>query len=681
MARSYCYADFEFNRVSSPQLNMVAAAVKWQDKVYKWWLFNDGQKRSFLEFIQKLPPEVIFVSYNVESEARSFISLGLDPRKYKWQCLYLEYLMMMNHNHEIAYGKHLIDGQVRRLRPYVDEKGKASLAGALWKMCEVKVDTEHKTTMRNLIISDPEVFSNEDRKAILDYAGSDVEYLPQLQRAIANYMIAKLPKKELPKWFNESLLRADYAVETAWMVTHGYPIRTEWARNLTDNIEPLLDACVRDINSQFEGEYQPFRFDKKSFRWVQNQAVWRKWIRDNKLDKGWPLTDGGKSGKKDLSLSLDAWTARFAYTHTYPRDNYGAQIVRFLKLKQSLGGFREKAGKDKKTFWEYVGNDGRVRPYFNIYGAQSSRTQPSATGYIFLKPAWQRTLVHPPKGKMIVGIDYSSQEFLLSALFSGDKKMIDAYRSGDVYLAFGKLIGLIPPNGTKATHKFQRDACKATVLGLSYLMTKYGLAIKLTTDTGKVWTEDQAQEQVDAFDEAFEVFSEFRQDEIDRYRDTGYTKLKDGWYMFQHNHNDRSVSNMPIQGAGGDIMRRSVIHATRTNGLKVTMTLHDAAYIECDLNDWEAVDLFIDSMTEGFTSYFKDTPQYEESKMIRLDTYAWGDGLPETEIVKGKIVDKSVETPKGREVTVYSTYIDERAVEEFEHFKSFFFENSGLDAL
>lgn len=660
---------------------MVAAAVKWQDKTYKWWLFNDAQKKCFLDFIHSLPPDVIFVSYSVEAEARSFISLGLDPRKYKWQDLYLEYLMMMNHNHEIAYGKHLIDGKVRRLRPYVDEKGKASLAGALWKMCEITVDTEHKSKMRDLIISDPEEFTITEQTDILLYAASDVDYLPQLQRAIANYMMNKLPKSEIKKWFDESLLRGDYAVETAYMVTHGYPLRKEWALNLTENVEALLDDCIRDINSQFEGEYVPFRFDKAKFRWVQNQANWRKWIKDNKLEKGWPLTDGGKSGKKEISLAIDAWTDRFDYKHTYPRNNYGAQIVRFLKLKQSLNGFREKAGKDKKTFWDYVGNDDRVRPYFNIFGAQSSRTQPSATGYIFLKPAWQRTLVHPPKDKMIVGIDYASQEFLLSALFSGDLKMIDAYRSGDVYLAFGKLIGLIPPDGTKATHKFERDACKSTVLGLSYLMTKYGLAKKLTTDTGRVWTEEEAQEQVEAFDHAFETFSDFRAEVISLYHDLGYIKLKDGWYMFQHNTNDRSVGNMPIQGAGGDIMRRSVLHATRINGLKVTMTLHDAAYIECDLNDWEAVDRFIDSMYEGFTSYFKDTKFYEESKMIRLDTYAWGDGLPETEIVKGKIIDKSVETPKGREVTVYSTYIDERAVEEFTQFKSFFMETSGLDAL
>lgn len=669
--RQYCYPDFEFTEISNPKLKMVAAALKWQGEKYRWWLFNDEQTESFLKFINDLPKDVIFVSYSVEAEARSFISLGLDPRKWKWQDLYLEYLMMMNHNHDIAYGKHAIDGQVKRLRPYVDEKGKASLAGALYKMCGVMVDTEHKTAMRNLIISNPSSYTDKQKEDILNYAESDIDYLPQLQRAIADYMMKKLPKSEVKNWFDESLKRGDYAVETAWMVTHGYPIQTEWTQNLTDNIEPLLDSCVRDINSQFPGKHVPFSFDPKSFRWKANQSNWRAWIIDNKFDKDWPRTEGGKSGKVQLSLALEAWTDRFDYRHNYPRGNYGAQMVRYLRLKQSLNGFREKAGKDKKTFWDYVGSDGRVRPYFNIYGAQSSRTQPSATGYIFLKPAWQRTLVHPPKGKMIVGIDYASQEFLLAALFSMDKKMIDAYGSGDVYLAFGKLIGLIPPNGTKATHKAQRDACKATVLGLSYLMTKYGLAKKLTADTGRVWTEDEAQEQVEAFDEAFDTFSDFRKEVISNYHDRGYIKLKDGWYMFQHNNNDRSVGNMPIQGAGGDIMRRAVMIATRIHGLKVIKTLHDAAYIECDVGDWEAVDKFVHSMFHGFVSYFDGSDAFEHAKLIRLDTYAWGEGLEEEEIT----------TPFKNKVSTMPVYVDERAVKEFDHFKDFFMESSGVESL
>lgn len=128
---------------------------------------------------------------------------------------------------------------------------------------------------------------------------------------------------------------------------------------------------------------------------------------------------------------------------------------------------------------------------------------------------------------------------------------------------------------------------------------------------------------------------------------------------------------MGIQGAGSDIMRRSVINSTRGYNLKVILTLHDALYIECDTGDWKAVDDFVASMRAGFTSYFEGTEQYEDSKMIRLDTYAWGDGLKEEQIT----------TPFGNKVDTMPIFIDERAVEEFEHFKSFFMESSGTEAL
>ena len=40
-----------------------------------------------------------------------------------------------------------------------------------------------------------------------------------------------------------------------------------------------------------------------------------------------------------------------------------------------------------------------------------------------------RALMRPPKGKTIIGIDYSSQEFAIGASLSGDKNMIEAYQS------------------------------------------------------------------------------------------------------------------------------------------------------------------------------------------------------------------------------------------------------------
>lgn len=669
MPRTYCFFDSEFTRISNPKLRCVSSAVLYLGKITSWWTDDEEGKRACIKFFKELDREVIIVCFNVESEARFMISIGLDPREYKWQCLYLEYLMIRNHNHEILYGKQLVEGEVKKLRPYQDEKGGASLVCALYKMCEIRIDSERKDKMRDLIISDPDIFTEEQKVEILEYNESDIVHLPALQKAIASYIMKKLPKKEHAGFFEESLRRADYAVETAYMVSRGYPINVKWAKNFTENIEPLLDLCIRDINSQFPG-FVPFSYNKKTDRWKANQSTWRQWIRDNKFEDGWALTKGGTTGTKNLSLALEAWTERFPYTHSYPRNNFGAQIVRYLKLKQSVGGFREKAGRDKKSFWEYVGPDGRVRPYFNIFNSQSSRSQPSATSYIFLKPAFQRTLVHPPKRKMIVAIDYVSEEVLLGALLSGDAVLLRDYNSGDIYLAYGKTIGMIPKDGTKKTHKYERDLQKPVILGWQYWMTGHGLSRNLTEQTGKEWTVEDAQEKLDQLDETYETFAEFRKGITEEYDSRRYVRLRDGWTMFGDNHNFRSVGNVGTQGAGADIMRRAVMECTARK-LEVIFTLHDALYIEVDVGDWASVDKFVDAMLEGFTSYFKGTTQYENSKSIRVDTYAWGDGLEE----------KEIKTPNGHTVSTMPIYIDERAVDEYEHFKQFFFEESGIDAL
>jgi hypothetical protein len=180
------------------------------------------------------------------------------------------------------------------------------------------------------------------------------------------------------------------------------------------------------------------------------------WISKCPHASKWELTEN-----KDLSLAADAWKKFYNYSHDYPEFNFGAQMLRYANFTQQLKGFTPTMG--KSSFWDYVGTDGMVRPYMNIYGAQSSRSQPSSTSLLFLKTGWMRSLCVPPKGYAIGTIDYSSQEFLIGGLLSKDKKMIDAYASGDVYLSYGKQIGLIPKDGTKITHGKQRDAQKPVI--------------------------------------------------------------------------------------------------------------------------------------------------------------------------------------------------------------------------
>ncbi len=93
---------------------------------------------------------------------------------------------------------------------------------------------------------------------------------------------------------------------------------------------------------------------------------------------------------------------------------------------------------------------------------------PSNSKFIFGPPTWLRGLIKPEPGMVVTYVDWSQQEFGIAASLSGDRAMMDAYRSGDPYLAFGKQAGRIPTDGTKQTHGAERDLFKACVLGVQY---------------------------------------------------------------------------------------------------------------------------------------------------------------------------------------------------------------------
>lgn len=714
------FLDFEFSEVTESPVKLVSCATfdELSGVRKKWWLHNDKHEQQRL--VNYLKEYNHFIGYSCVAECRSFIALGLNPLDFKWTDLFFEYRMATNHNDNLQWGKQLVNGQVRNVRkpqpkwmrveeedgdsPTSGFKAKHSLAEATFKLTGEIRDTEHKTKMRDLIISNPPSYTEEEKHAILNYGDDDVVFLPTIWRKLKEEFMRLLPPDfyngENGNYLAEAMNRGRYAAHTARMEDFGYPINVQNTQNFSKQVDNIVFDLQREINELFPN-IKPFTFDRKECRYKWNQKVTRQWIAEytgyvpatpengNKVqfNKSWMMTDGGKKEKPDLSLSLEAWTRYFDFKHDYPKDNFGAQMVRFLKLKQSIYGFsKKKEGSDKKIFWDFVGKDGMVRPYTNPFGAQSSRSQPGSSGFIFLKPAWMRALVEPPPGYFIAGIDYGSQEFFISALQSEDNEMIAAYLSGDVYLAFAKTAGMVPEEGTKKSHKKERDVCKGTVLGISYLMTKFGLAIKLSQDTGDEWTEDDAQEMIDKFDEAYPDFKQFREFTLDVYEQYKFIRLGDGWYMFGDNDNFRSVANCYIQGTGAAIMRQAVDNCYERQ-VQVLKTNHDALYMLGKVGrDEHKVKEMAEAMKDAFVKYSPDhLKQYAEQ--IRLDPFAWSPDFTESnknlKVKRTPIKDKDgKETGKfevdlsfmsgDMEVPCDSLHIDERAQDDYDRFSKYF---------
>lgn len=663
------YLDFEYNKSSEMKFNLVCMSILHDGELKRFWLHNKPQEWIRLKnYLLEMREDYIFVAFNVVAEASCFISLGLDSTKFAWIDLMIEYKMLLNHWNEYRYGKQLMDGKEKKTTPpprnkwsmtegekaKMDfSKPKSNLAAACYKMLGVVIDFEHKDEMRDLIISAPEEFSQEEIKDIQYYCDSDVDNLPTLKDEIFKAYRRSTAKKHI--YFSEIAWRGNAAARVSLITQLGYPVHPVKVKNFSKSVKLIINDIAEDINKQFP-DRGFFEWKKADGRYSKKMKPQRDWIDTTEHKDNWMQTDGGKH-----SLSLDAYARHYSFRHDYPRDNIPAQMLRFLKTQQSLNGFMPSNGK-RKSFFDSYGTDGRARAWLNPYGSQSSRYQPAATGYIPLKSAWMRALIEPKPGKAIVGIDYGSEEFLLAALLSKDKNMYEAYASGDPYFYFAKLAKAVPMDAKREDNEPIRNLFKSTVLGVGFLMQAPSLSKKLTHDTGRDVSESEAQDLIDSY---FTVFSEYAE-YIDRtnyeYSRRGFLKLADGWIMFGDNDNHRSVSNCPVQGMGGVVLRKA-IQLGQQKKSKIILPLHDALYAEFIATNLASVDCLWESMKEAFCHYFQEDEEvYEWSKAIRLDIDVWGPTIEEGEGI----------TPEGRKFKGQKIYIDKRSASEYERFRKYF---------
>lgn len=667
------YIDFEYTDSNEEDLTLVAVAYKLVDRKSEvlWegslWLYKDAAAQcAFALWLADLLPTTKIVSYALTAETRAICTLipHLSPTDIVGYDLYLIYKMLINHNDVLAYGSQLIKGNVTYTykpkpkweRSEEDQakdssKPEAGLGSAVFKLLGVQIDSERKSRIRDIIISADPLHISTHKEEILAYAESDVEWLPKLFEA----QKVELKRAGVSKDQVKLVLKttAEYAVRTAFMERLGYPVSVRELGGFVAHTPEILNEAAGAVN-EAHPEVGAFELNKKTGLFVRKTKPIVEWIKQNHDEKRWLKTDTGQP-----SLSIEA----FGRYYKSESPGFGGAMTKYLRTKQSLNGFSPNINKKRGSFHDYVGRDGRCRPYFGIYGSQSSRSQPSATGYLPLKAHWMRYFIQPNPGRAIVGWDYASEEFLIAALLAGDEAMVDAYKTGDVYLAFGKQAGLIPEDGTKEAFKRERDTCKTLVLGVSYDMSSVGLADRLTKVTASPWTSDMADVLIQKFFKVYAKYATWKRQTLEQYHREEMLSLSDGWIMFGDNDNFRSVGNFPIQGAGAVVMRRAVALA-QDAGIDVIYTLHDALYAEVDSKGVREARVLADCMVRAFEESF---PGVDGARDIRLDGYQWSsDYKGKEQTVKLKCYTGSFPLELGER------YIDERAEADIERYRKYF---------
>jgi DNA polymerase I-like protein with 3'-5' exonuclease and polymerase domains len=213
------------------------------------------------------------------------------------------------------------------------------------------------------------------------------------------------------------------------------------------------------------------------------------------------------------------------------------------------------------------------------FRARTGRNQPSNSKFIFGPSVWLRGLIRPKPGWGLAYVDWSQQEFGIAAALSGDPAMLEAYRSGDPYLAFAMQAGAVPATATKKTHEAERDQFKACVLATQYGMGEASLAARINQPVAR------ARQLLELHRRTYRKFWKWSDSAVDEAVLGGRLWAGFGWQIQPRNElNDRSLRNFPMQANGAEMLRIACILLTEA-GVRVCAPVHDALLIEAPLDE------------------------------------------------------------------------------------------------
>ncbi len=372
-------------------------------------------------------------------------------------------------------------------------------------------------------------FSADERKGLLDYCQDDIDATCKL----AEFMLDGI---SLP----HALMRGRFMQSVALIERNGVPMDLELLNEVISKWLTLKQDLIDQIDTHEiykEGSFSEKRFDRYL----------------NKAGIPWPRLASGR-----LELTDEVFRQK---SKTHP-----SSIALYHELRTSLSRLKLKGLS--------IGPDGRNRTMLSPFRSDTSRNQPSTSRFIFGPSCWIRGFIKPGPGKFIAYIDYSQQELGIAAALSGDKRMQEAYRSGDPYLRFAQMAGAVPDNATKQTHPEERSAYKVCMLAVQYGMGGDSLAIQL----GK--TRYDANRLLRAHKDTFPDYWRWNSRILNQGFGNGKLETVFGWRRsVLADAKPASVGNFPVQGNGAEMLRLAIIKMHQ-NGIQVAAPVHDAVIVE-----------------------------------------------------------------------------------------------------
>lgn len=249
----------------------------------------------------------------------------------------------------------------------------------------------------------------------------------------------------------------------------------------------------------------------------------------------------------------------------------------------------------------YICEDGRIHGTFNqtiTATGRISSTEPNLQNIpvrMELGREIRRVFV-PKEGCVFVDADYSQIELRVLAHMSGDRQLIEAYRSGqDIHRITASQVFHIP---FEEVTSLQRRNAKAVNFGIIYGISAFGLSEDLSI------TRQEALDYINQYFETYPQVKSFLDGLVTEAKEKGYVATMFGRRrpvpeisssnFMQRQFGERIAMNAPIQGTAADVMKIAMVQVDRElkkRGLKaqIVLQVHDELLLEVPAEEKETV--------------------------------------------------------------------------------------------
>ena len=405
------------------------------------------------------------------------------------------------------------------------------------------IEAAEKDQWRQLILRGGP-YTAAEREGILNYCESDVRATCQLFHAMIRRGHIPLDRR-----FPLCLNRGRYMRAVAKIERTGVPIDRGRYDRLVSRWDWIKKDLIKTLGESYGVYDEEGRFSQKRFAAYLNARDW-----------GWPLLPSGRLDTKDKTFKMMA--------QLHPELEALRQLIYCLE-KLHLQDIA-------------VGKDDCARCWLAPFSSRTSRNQPSSSRFIFSPAVWIRDcLIQAKPNWAVVYIDWVGQEFGIAAALSGDPAMLEAYKSGDIYLEFGKQAGVLPAWATSQTHGLQRDQFKICVLATQYGQKYRSLAEQINQP------DIVGRELLRLHHKVYSHFWEWSNNRVNRYLLDNQQQTVFGWsHRFKEMPKINSVRNFDMQANGAEMLRLACCLGTEA-GILICAPVHDAILITAPLNRLE----------------------------------------------------------------------------------------------